>query len=85
VTKSALVSIQNFTFTPSNLRITKGTKVIWKNDDAAPHLIASDGKFPESATLEQGQSYSFTFTDAGTFPYHCSIHPSMQGTIEVVQ
>jgi plastocyanin len=36
-----------------------------------------------SNTLGRGQSYSFTFTESGTFPYHCGIHPSMKGTITV--
>lgn len=83
--KTVSVSIRNFAFTPSSLRIAKGTKVVWTNNDAVPHRIASNGEFHDSNTLNQGESYSFTFKDAGTFPYHCAIHPSMQATIEVTE
>src|SRR3989339_273716 len=61
------VSIQNFAFSPSSLSIAKGTKVTWTNNDAAPHKIGTAGAFPESSTLSQGQSYSFTFKDAGSY------------------
>lgn len=78
------VTIENFAFSPAQLSFPKGTTVTWTNNDAAPHKIDADGQFPGSPTLQQGQSYSFTFDVVGTFPYYCAIHPSMKGSVEVL-
>jgi plastocyanin len=56
------------------------------NNDSPPHAIASDAGSPaafSSDPLSTGASYSFTFTQPGTYTYHCSIHPSMKGTVIV--
>jgi plastocyanin len=56
------------------------------NNDGTPHAIASDAGSPRafsSDSLSTGASYTFTFTQTGTYAYHCSIHPSMKGTIIV--
>ncbi|HEX7290611.1 MAG TPA: plastocyanin/azurin family copper-binding protein, partial [Conexibacter sp.] len=56
----------------------------WTNADAASHTAtADDGSF-DTGTLAQGRSGSHAFTSAGTFAYHCTIHPSMHGTVTVV-
>ena len=81
VTKN--ISIQNFSFSPATLEIKTGDTVVWKNLDSAPHVVVeNNGKFT-SPTLGQGEQFSFTFTAAGTFDYHCQIHPSMTGQIIV--
>jgi plastocyanin len=80
------ITIKNFAFDPQMLTVKPGTVVTWVNQDAVPHAIVSDTESPEtfsSDTLQTGSSYSFTFTRPGTFPYHCSIHPSMKGTVIV--
>ncbi len=77
------VIIQNMTFSPSTLTVPVGTTVTWKNlDNVAHHVVSDTGAF-DSGTLNNGQSFNFTFTKAGNYPYHCSIHPSMTGTIVV--
>jgi plastocyanin len=79
-------TIKNFAFDPSALTVKAGTAVTWTNLDGAPHTIVSDTGSPapfSSDTLQTGASYAFTFTQAGTYTYHCSIHPSMKGTIFV--
>lgn len=82
--KDMNVAIQNFAFTPSTLVVAKGTKVTWKNNDAAPHTVTSDsGNVLHSQTLSTGQTFSFTFTEAGTYNYHCSVHPGMTGKVVV--
>ena len=81
VVKSSAVNIQNFAFSPAVLTVKKGTTVTWTNNDSAPHQLKS-ATF-NSGRLSQGESFSFTFNDAGTFDYSCSIHPSMQGQIIV--
>ncbi len=78
------VAIKGFAFNPDTLTIKKGAKITWTNEDSAPHTVTSDsGTFLNSVTLHQGESYSQTFDQAGTFSYHCAIHPMMKGTITV--
>lgn len=76
-----MINIQNFTFSPGTLTIKKGATVTWINSDSAPHQIKS-ATF-NSGQLGRGQSFSFAFSDAGTFDYLCAIHPSMRGKIIV--
>lgn len=75
------VNIQNFAFSPATLTVKKGAAVTWTNNDSAPHQIKS-ATF-NSSSLSKGQTFSFTFNDAGTFDYSCAIHPSMLGKIIV--
>lgn len=75
------INIQNFAFNPATLTIKKGITVTWTNNDSAQHQIKS-ATF-NSSQLGKGQSFSFTFNDAGTFDYSCAIHPSMLGKIIV--
>jgi plastocyanin len=81
---SAVVLIKNFAFSPSSLTVSVGTTVTWTNQDSASHTVTSDsGSELNSATLSTGQSFSHTFTQAGTFAYHCTIHPFMKATVTV--
>ena len=77
------VTIQNFAFGPASLSVAAGTTVTWTNADSAAHTAtADDGSF-DSKSIAAGSTFSQTFDTAGTFAYHCSIHPNMTGTIEV--
>jgi plastocyanin len=80
-TGSTTIDIQNFSFNPSILTVKTGSTVTWTNHDSVNHQIKSDtfGSNP----LSTNQTYSFTFTTAGTYNYFCAIHPSMTGTIIV--
>jgi len=80
------IAIRNFAFSPATLTVKAGTTVTWMNDDGTTHTIVSDAGTPDSfgsPPLANGASYPFTFAKAGTYTYHCSIHPSMKGTIVV--
>jgi plastocyanin len=77
------VTIQDFSFSPATVQITPGTTVTWTNQGAAPHTVTSDGGVFDSGRLDAGQSFSHTFATAGTFSYHCAIHPQMTATIVV--
>jgi plastocyanin len=61
-------------------------KVIWGNNDNLSHTVTADGASPlfNSPHIAGGNTFSFTFTAQGTYTYHCSIHPTMVGTINVV-
>src|SRR5215204_1995904 len=81
------VSIQDFFFDPDQLTVAPGTTVTWVNEGQAPHTVTStDGKELDSATLQPGDTYSFTFKDddAGeTYAYQCTIHPQMTASVNV--
>jgi plastocyanin len=78
------VGIDNFSFTPRELSIAVGETVTWRNHDDVPHqIVSADRKFTPSSVLDTGQSYKRTFDRAGTFPYFCSLHPTMTGTVVV--
>src|SRR5215218_8101580 len=81
------VSIQDFFFDPDQLSVAPGTTVTWVNEGEAPHTVTStDGKELDSATLQPGDTYSFTFKedDAGeTYAYQCTIHPEMTASVTV--
>jgi amicyanin len=82
---AASVDIMGFAYSPANLTIAVGDTVTWTNHDTAPHnVVISDGpvKFT-SPTLETGDTYTYTFTVAGTYDYYCSIHPDMQASVTV--
>jgi plastocyanin len=83
-----VIAIKDFVFNPSSLTIKAGSTVSWVNQGSAPHQVVSDKSSAvqfSSKELQTGGSYSFTFTKPGTYPYHCSIHPSMVATIIVEQ
>ena len=78
-----VVVIKNYAFTPATITVAPGTAVQWRNDDSASHTAtAADGTF-DSKNLDHGQTYTFTFTKAGTYAYTCSYHPNMTGKVIV--
>lgn len=79
------VTIQNFAFSPADIKVKKGTKVTWTNNDSTGHTVTeSDGQNgPASQILGNGQTYSFTFSQVGTYHYHCTIHSEMTGSVTV--
>ena len=72
-------------FSPGELTINVGDTVTWTNDDDSPHTVtADDGQF-DSGNMGEGATWSFTFTEAGTYDYKCNYHSSMTATITVVE
>ena len=65
-------------------KIDAGDVVVWTWTDGNPHSVRStNGKFTSSSVLTgAGNTYTVTFTDAGAYPYDCSVHPSMQGDVK---
>jgi plastocyanin len=80
--EEAKITIDNFTFTPAQLKLKVGDTVTWTNHDDIPHTVVSAGKF-RSKAMDTDDSFSFTFTAAGDYQYFCSLHPHMTGTIKV--
>ena len=78
------VAIRNFSFSPANLQVSTGTTVTWTNDDRAPHTVTfRDSSLKSSGVLNQGDTFSYTFTKAGVYTYYCDLHQSMTGQVTV--
>jgi plastocyanin len=82
-------------YSPNPIQVSVGTTVTWTNNDSQPHTVTSgsngqpDNKFNSSPNftplLNPGQTFSFTFTEEGNYPYFCTLHPNMVGTVSVSQ
>jgi len=68
-------------FAPNPVTVPVGGSVTWTNNDNTGHT--STGGSWNSGTIAPGRSFTATFSSAGTFPYHCTIHPGMTGTVTV--
>ena len=77
------LTIHNFAFQPARLVVSPGTRLVWTNTDADPHTVDSTKGVWSSDALDTGSQFVRVFGKAGTFPYYCSIHPFMHGTIVV--
>ena len=82
-TATNAATIKNFSFQPDVLKVKVDAKVTWTNDDTVPHTVTADTNSFDSGNLQPAGSFSFTFTRPGTYAYHCSIHPSMHGSVVV--
>ncbi len=80
------VTIENYKFGPDILTVKRGAIVNWTNKDAVSHIVAGDdASWTAGPIIKQGDVYERAFDAVGTFTYHCTIHPSMHGTIVVTQ
>ena len=81
---AAQVTIETLKYSPDTVEIKTGEAVTWINNDLTPHTVTSQGGVElNSGSIEPGTSWSHTFAQAGTFPYYCSFHTEMKGTITV--
>lgn len=86
---AAVISDGQVYYDPENIEVDAGTTVQWENQDTLPHTATSgtpdsgaDGAFDSDALLA-GDSFSFTFSEPGTYEYYCTYHPWMVGTVTV--
>jgi plastocyanin len=77
------VKIDNFTFNPQQITVKAGDTVTWINHDDIPHTVTSKTFIFRSKAMDTDDKFSFTFATPGSFPYFCSLHPHMTGTIVV--
>ncbi len=75
------VQIKGFAFNPATITVPKGTTVTWTQMDSVQHTVTGSGF--DSGNLNTGVTFHWTFNNAGTFTYGCSIHSSMTGTVIV--
>lgn len=84
------VEIDDFIFKTTTLKVKKGTAVTWTNKGRVQHDVTSTTNSPKqglaSEMLSNGETYSFTFNETGTYQYFCSPHPTqMRAVVEVVE
>ncbi|MCD7441687.1 cupredoxin domain-containing protein [Streptomyces lincolnensis] len=79
------VTMKGYAFSPASLTVPAGSTVTWTNQDTAPHDVktTSGPASIHSPMLDKGQSWSFTFTAAGSYGYYCTVHPDMTAGITV--
>ncbi len=85
VLESVSIQTQNFAFSPSTIKIKAGGTISFTNKDSAKHSITSDdGKSFDSGLIAKDQTKTVKApTEPGTYTFHCSLHPSMKGTLIV--
>jgi len=89
--KEVVIELTDLAFNPKQIRVSKGTKITWRNDDSVEHTINTDSHPAHTYFLEQnsrslksGDTYSVAFNQVGVYPYHCTPHAgTMTGTILV--
>jgi plastocyanin len=77
------VIIQGSSFSPAVFTVNAGTTVTWRNLDGMTHTVTSDTGLFDSGNIGNNRVYSYTFATPGEYPYHCTLHPGMSGTINV--
>jgi len=78
----------HYLFQPSSLTITAGTVVVWIDNSDAPHTVTSDpgapSAFNTTQNVTQNKTFALQFNQAGTYHYHCNIHPTtMKAIVDV--
>lgn len=76
------VAIANFAFNPASANVAANGFVTWNNSDSTTHTVTFDNG-PDCGSVSGGGNTTAQFTVAGSYGYHCRIHPSMKGTIVV--
>jgi plastocyanin len=77
------VWLKGMAFTPSSITVSVGTTIKWTNKDAVTHNVTSNTGVFSSGDMGNGATFSFQFNTAGTYPYTCTIHPTMTGSVTV--
>lgn len=78
------VDIQNYAFDEKTITINAGDTVVWENYDSAPHTVtATSGADFDSGKMSKGDTWSYIFTEPGTYEYYCTYHPSMKAKVIV--
>jgi plastocyanin len=82
-TAAVTVTIKNFAYSPQPVQAKVGDVVAWKNDDSAPHSATMDDGSCDTDTINSGSAAMLVFTAAGTYTYHCKIHPGQMKDVTV--
>jgi plastocyanin len=76
------VAIRGMEFVPATVEVAVGDTIVWTNEDIVPHTVTSTAPPTfDSAGIESKKQWQHTVTVTGDFPYVCTFHPTMHGTI----
>lgn len=80
----AVSATSDLKFDPTSITVKAGDVIQWTDTGSVPHNVTFDS-YPDltSQNLAQGDTWQVKITVAGTYPYHCTIHPGMDGQITV--
>lgn len=78
-----VVTIEAMQFTPSTLEVKVGDTVTWINKDPFPHNVSSSDGQIDSGDMQEGETWKFKARKKGVYPYVCTLHPGMEGTLVV--
>ncbi|HSW48382.1 MAG TPA: plastocyanin/azurin family copper-binding protein [Candidatus Saccharimonadales bacterium] len=82
------IEVRNYSFSPQKITVKRGTTVTWENFDLVAHTVTMDDekqKGPNSQLFGKGEKFSYTFSTAGKYIYHCQPHPYMKGEVVVTE
>ena len=80
------VSMKDIKFVPQEATVKVGQKITWTNDEPVPHNVtAEQGADFKSDTMNEGDTFEYTPTKAGTIDYVCTIHPGQDGRLTVTE
>jgi plastocyanin len=82
-TGDAAVAAKGFAFNPATVSVAVGKSVTWTNGDTAQHSIVMDAGGCQADPFAGGATATLVFNVAGSYAYHCGIHPTMKGTVTV--
>ncbi len=71
------IRIENVQYQRQSLRVQRGDRIVWINNDLVPHTVSADSGSFDSGDLSPGARWTYTASAAGTFAYHCRYHPTM--------
>lgn len=77
------VAVVDNGYLPKIATVPVGTTVTWVHQSIIVHTVTSDAPLYDSGFLREGNSFSYTFDQSGTYEYHCTIHPTLRGTVVV--
>ncbi len=86
-TKTATVTVEmaEFAYEPAEATAKVGDVIAWANSDAAPHTATMDDESCATGNIPTDGTGALVFNAAGTYPYHCAIHPTMTGSVVVTE
>jgi plastocyanin len=77
------VAIENMQFTPEELTVHPGDRIVWVNKDLFPHTVTATQKAFDSQGIAANASWVYVAKSPGVYPYSCIFHPSMKGKVTV--
>lgn len=80
-----VIHMKDFAYLPKDAKVKVGDTIVFVNDDESAHTVTSDDKTSDSGYMAKGQTWSKTYTKAGTNPYFCAYHAFMRGTVTVTE